>query len=153
MPTASGLPDSLIPTQSQMSINHSGWINMIPFPQMRENLIRWEGSFIHWDFVSDIIGSILEASLFAQSGNSISARADSDAEDIKFISKANQDDDASERNGLVVWGEPYIPENWEVTPGFLTKWAWTMHGCHELIASTNHWRMIRGEKKLRFPIF
>ncbi|KAJ5093781.1 hypothetical protein N7456_009642 [Penicillium angulare] len=56
------------------------------------------------------------------------------------------------RQGFIVWGEPHDLNSWEVTPGFLKKWAWTMQGCDELISSTNHWRGIRGEAPLRFSL-
>jgi hypothetical protein len=53
-----------------------------------------------------------------------------------------------ERSGLVVWGDPWDPRNWEVSEEFLRKWAWIIRGCQELFQSTNSWRMKRGEKKL-----
>jgi hypothetical protein len=55
-----------------------------------------------------------------------------------------------ERSGLIVWGDPWDPSNWEVTEEFLRKWGWVLRGCRELFVSTNYWRGRRGEKKL-FP--
>lgn len=51
-----------------------------------------------------------------------------------------------ERCGLLVWGEPTDPRNWEVTERFLQKWPWVIRGCPELIHSTNYWRRQREEK-------
>lgn len=61
-------------------------------------------------------------------------------------------DDAPDRRGLILWGEPYQRDSWEVTPGFLKKWWWVMKGCGELVESTNRWRTVRGEKPLRMAI-
>ncbi|KAL2782602.1 hypothetical protein BJX66DRAFT_320305 [Aspergillus keveii] len=51
-------------------------------------------------------------------------------------------------NMLLVWGEPSIPGNWEVTELFIEKWGWVIHGCPELLQSTNEWRARRGEKPI-----
>lgn len=47
---------------------------------------------------------------------------------------------------LLVWGDPLIPENWEVTEEFLRKWPWVVRGCPEILQSTNNWRRKRGDK-------
>lgn len=49
---------------------------------------------------------------------------------------------------MLVWGQPWEPENWEVTPTFLQKWGYLLGGCEGLIMSTNRWRAKRGEKPL-----
>ena len=54
------------------------------------------------------------------------------------------------RNGLIIWGDPWDPAGWEMTPQFLKRWAWTVDGCTELLHSTSYWRQRRGEKALRF---
>ncbi|OJJ78092.1 hypothetical protein ASPBRDRAFT_167566 [Aspergillus brasiliensis CBS 101740] len=50
--------------------------------------------------------------------------------------------------GLIIWGEPADPRSWEITEGFVKKWGWLIHGCVELMWSTNHWRAKRGERPL-----
>ncbi|KAJ5744088.1 hypothetical protein N7533_008958 [Penicillium manginii] len=52
--------------------------------------------------------------------------------------------------GMLVWGDPWLPQNWEVSESFLRKWFWVVKGCEELLSSTNHWRMKRGMKRLNF---
>jgi hypothetical protein len=52
--------------------------------------------------------------------------------------------------GMVVWGQPWLQSEWEVTEEFLKRWAWVVEGCWELRESTNRWRIRRGEKALRF---
>ncbi|OQE24220.1 hypothetical protein PENFLA_c010G00477 [Penicillium flavigenum] len=51
--------------------------------------------------------------------------------------------------GMLVWGEPWNVQNWEVTEPFLKKWQWVVRGCPELMDTTNRWRARRGER----PIF
>jgi hypothetical protein len=45
VPLSPRMPDALAPTRLQMDVPHAPWINMIPFPRMRDNLIRWEAGF------------------------------------------------------------------------------------------------------------
>jgi hypothetical protein len=52
--------------------------------------------------------------------------------------------------GMLVWGDPWLPQNWEVSESFLRKWFWVVRGCGELLYSTNQWRMKRGVKRLDF---
>ncbi|KAF3019616.1 hypothetical protein E8E15_007835 [Penicillium rubens] len=48
--------------------------------------------------------------------------------------------------GMLVWGEPWNAQNWEVTEPFLKKWQWVVRGCPELMDATNSWRARRGER-------
>jgi len=48
--------------------------------------------------------------------------------------------------GLLVWGDPWDVQNWELTEAFLKKWQWVVRGCPEIMNSTNSWRAKRGEK-------
>lgn len=50
--------------------------------------------------------------------------------------------------GLLVWGEPTDPGNWEVSENFIRRWPWVVAGCRELLWSTNRWRSSRGEKMI-----
>ncbi|KAJ0416206.1 Metallo-dependent phosphatase-like protein [Aspergillus carlsbadensis] len=65
--TAPGQPvhcDSLTPTRTQMNVVHSSWINFIPFPRMRENLIKFEFEFSHSDLVRDLVGDLINLNMF-----------------------------------------------------------------------------------------
>jgi hypothetical protein len=57
-------------------------------------------------------------------------------------------DSNREYAGLIVWGQPWMIENWELSEGFIRKWNWTLRDCPELFKSTNYWRSVRGEKKI-----
>jgi hypothetical protein len=144
-PTTSGLPASLLPTRLQMTTEHQTWIDSIPFPNMRDNLIKREAEYDPSDFAWDIIGDLLDITIH------FAPRTVDQAETTCTEGTSLPDDDGltTARKGLIVWGDPQDPGNWEATPGFIQKWRWTMDGCEHLIRSSNHWRQVRGEEPLR----
>lgn len=150
LPIGPGIPNDLNPTQSQMSILHAVWFNLLPFQAMRENLIRWQSSFNHDEFIADLIG---DASIdLLDVLGSQSACSGIEPEVRGRIISGDDDEVTANRNGLIVWGEPHSVDSWEATPGFLKKWAWAVLGCEELIESSNRWRAVRGEEPLRFSV-
>jgi hypothetical protein len=52
--------------------------------------------------------------------------------------------------GVIVWGDPWDPEGWEVTEAFARKWPWVVRGNRSLFQSSNHWRAKRHESALDF---
>ncbi|KAJ5923386.1 hypothetical protein N7454_008631 [Penicillium verhagenii] len=153
LPRASDVivPGSLAPTQSQMQMIHSTWINTIPFPAMRDNLIKWEGSFNHAEFAMDVVGYLMDSILFPQPEGSFVTELANEGQSV--IEEVDQDDEiTAHRNGIIIWGEPHRIDSWEATPGFLRKYAWAMQGCDELIESSNRWRRVRGEEPLRYSV-
>ncbi|EGR48813.1 uncharacterized protein TRIREDRAFT_107525 [Trichoderma reesei QM6a] len=165
------LPESLAPTRLQLSCPHSNWIDVFPFPQMRDNLIRWENYFSHAEFLTDLLGNLISCMtappprtsrgsrlLRARAGRN-AARQDGDEghdcadNDGNYMDDGDAGDDAPvDRRGFILWGEPFHKDSWEVTPGFLRKWSWAVEGCGELIESTNRWRTARGETPLRMML-
>lgn len=113
------IPGNLRPTSMQCEIPHHPWIDLLPVPQMRDNLILAEDTYDGGELCEALCGLFNSSNSTAQ-------------------------------NGLIIWGDPWDPAGWEVTPQFLQRWAWTVDGCTELLASTNYWRQRRGEKPLRF---
>ncbi|TDZ15976.1 hypothetical protein Cob_v011072 [Colletotrichum orbiculare MAFF 240422] len=149
-PLNPNIPLALIPTQLQQTQLHSSWINLIPFPGVRDNLIRHEGSFDHWDLLQDLIGEIMGVRLARQQRSS--AVAVSEPETIRIlplIEELDEDEATAGRRGLIVWGEPYDMRSWEITPGFLRKWSWAVEGCEDIVESSNRWRLMRGEEPMR----
>ncbi|KAK4085543.1 uncharacterized protein Triagg1_533 [Trichoderma aggressivum f. europaeum] len=133
------LPESLAPTKLQMSCPHSNWIDVFPFPKMRDNLIRWENYFSHAEFLTDLLGNLI---------NCMTAPPPKTTHSL-LGSRGEDEDVPTDRRGLILWGEPFHKDSWEVTPGFLRKWSWAVDGCGELLESTNRWRKTRGETPLR----
>jgi hypothetical protein len=50
------LPSSLLPTPYQRSMLHHPWLDFIPYPRIRDNLVRSLGGFDKGDFCTDILG-------------------------------------------------------------------------------------------------
>lgn len=119
------LPTSLAPTALQKSTPHHPWLDILPFPQMRDNLLRLES-----DASTDI------------------EKRHYDADSLCHWMVGL---DSSQREaGLILWGDPWNLFSWEVTADFFQEWGWTLEGCVELFRSTNYWRAKRGEKPLRW---
>ena len=60
--------------------------------------------------------------------------------------------DDCESRGVLVWGDPWVEEAWEVTEGFIEKWGSLLKGCVVLMESTNRRREARGEDRLVIEI-
>ncbi len=149
------VPSDLMPTYTQLTVSHATWTNFIPFPQIRDNLIKWQDRFSHREFVQDLFGTeLLAAQWFRErkSSKEIPQRAKKLVVGSSPFSNEEDDIDdevTADRQSLILWGEPHLKESWEATPGFLRKWVWVVDGCEEFIRSTNHWRKERGEEELR----
>ncbi|GAP83895.2 hypothetical protein SAMD00023353_0503150 [Rosellinia necatrix] len=52
--------------------------------------------------------------------------------------------------GVLVWGDPWDADSWEVTEEFVKSWGWVVANCWDLLRSTNRWRTRRGEEPLFF---
>jgi hypothetical protein len=50
------LPPALRPTESQCQTHHHPWLDLLPDPVMRDNIIRASGSFDEEDLCADLIG-------------------------------------------------------------------------------------------------
>jgi hypothetical protein len=77
----------------------------------------------------------------------------SPADEQRFFEDVMESDGKNEWTGLLVWGEAWDPQNWEVSIPFLQRWPWLIRGCPELIISTNRWRRRRGERPISAPGF
>ncbi|EED12139.1 conserved hypothetical protein [Talaromyces stipitatus ATCC 10500] len=116
------LPPSLYPTHLQRTIPHEDWVDIIPHPRWRDNLILALGTFDEDELWSDTIGGLFEG--FPQS--------------------------EIEHRGVIVWSPPWDVSGWEITEGFWNKWKWLLTGCEDMLVATNYWRAKRGEYPLVF---
>ncbi|GKU06278.1 unnamed protein product [Fusarium langsethiae] len=114
---------------------HHIWVNLFPFPRIRDNLILNQGLFNHWELLQDLIGELLGNIPTEERCGMPHAMTVSNPKTMPA-----EDGIMANRNGLVVWGEPHDMRNWEATSGFLYKWSWAVEGCYDLIDSTNRWR-------------
>ncbi|KAJ4863487.1 hypothetical protein T069G_00017 [Trichoderma breve] len=56
IPTVSDMPICLCPTELQRRLPHRTYIDFLPFPRIRDNLILNEHRFNHWELILDLIG-------------------------------------------------------------------------------------------------
>ncbi|KAL6230463.1 hypothetical protein BDW75DRAFT_222686, partial [Aspergillus navahoensis] len=152
-PINPNIPPSLFPTNLQQTCYHSTWINVIPFPRIRDNLIRCEGRFDHGELMQDLTGELMTSILTPRRrGTSGTATGPEDRLSLSLPSGIDTDEVTAGRNGLIVWGEPHELQSWEATPGFLAKWAWAVEGCEELVEISNTWRIKRGEEPMQLSV-
>lgn len=114
----SGVPTVLQPTPLQRAVIHHPWIDLFPFPTMRDSMLRLMalGSLQDDEFCLDI----LELS----------------------------DGDLRTRPAMLVWGDPSNCSSWEVNSAFLRKWGFLIENCPAIMESTNYWRAMRGEERV-----
>ncbi|VUC36375.1 unnamed protein product [Clonostachys rosea] len=141
---ANNLPVSVRPTPLQSSKDHATWIDIIPFPTMRDNLIRYDSEYDQVEFGNDLVGDLVDFAGVYQLQRPKQQRTPGNKSSLPNDGACG----AGARTGLIVWGEPHCPENWEVTPGFMQKWSWALAGCQPLLDSSNRWRALRGEDPL-----
>ncbi|VUC33012.1 unnamed protein product [Clonostachys rosea] len=144
IPSSPNIPTSLVPTRQQMRVPHATWVDFIPFPQMRDNLIRHNEEFDHRQFIRDLVGDLLDELYFLKPSAKTSPPGTH-----KITLKDGLDDQiTATRHGLIIWGDPHIQDSWEATPGFFEKWGWVLEGCGEILKSTNYWRSLRNEEPI-----
>ncbi|KAL7916777.1 hypothetical protein GGI35DRAFT_433985 [Trichoderma velutinum] len=146
IPTDSDMPTCLCPTESQRRLPHSAWIDFIPFPRVRDNLILNEHRFNHWELIVDLIGYPVSGMIFPskQTMGPLKARGQLARRDML------DDSFTATRKCLILWGDSDRPQSWEATPGFLDKWGWVTEGCPEIVQYSNQWRISRGEEPILY---
>ncbi len=113
-------PPNLAPTLLQQTVPYPRWIDIVPHPQLRDNLILFHGQFDEDDLCDDLVGGLYDGY------------------------------DDVELRGMMIWGEPWAEDGWEISEGFMRKWGFLLTGCDSLLKATNRWRELRGERRLRF---
>jgi hypothetical protein len=114
------IPPHLQPTLLQKAVEHPPWIDIIPHPTWRDNLILGQGTYDADDICNDVVGGIWD----------------------------ELPGEGVEERGVIAWSPPWDIGGWEVSEGFLKKWGWLLRGCGEVLEATNRWRTMRGEEEL-----
>jgi hypothetical protein len=118
--TPSNLPLSLLPTALQMTVPHKLWIDLMPCPIMRDNAVKLQDTFDNDELCLDMVGGL----------------------------HGGYDHPGVEKNGMLVWFDPWDVRGWELTEGFVKKWGFLIKGCREAVEATNMWRSRRTEEPL-----
>ena len=115
------LPPSFLPTDLQKrTADYPDWIDLIPSPRMRDNALRTHHTFSNLEMCADLLSGLNGLPLGASGAR------------------------------MLVWSDPWEPQGWEMTEGFIRKWWFLVEGCDDLLKATNHWRALRGEEPLGF---
>lgn len=117
------LPTDLSPTAMQKVVTHHSWLDLFPFPGMRDNILRGIST-----------GELDE--------NQLSVEICCDLLRL----------DATSPGALIIWGEAWEASSWEFSPDFFRKWGQLLRGCPQALEATNHWRQERGEMRLDFHL-
>ncbi|CAI6300923.1 unnamed protein product [Periconia digitata] len=131
-------PPTFARTALQKAIPHADWIDSFPCARMRDNLIRACPSSVFPSSADPTHGEDFQrgsAKLF-----------DEDELCADTCGGLYEGYDECAAKGLLVWGEPWRVESWEVSEGFTKKWGWLLEGCEDIVRVTNVWREARGEK-------
>ncbi|ETI28297.1 hypothetical protein G647_00746 [Cladophialophora carrionii CBS 160.54] len=119
------LPPTLEPTELQKTVAHHPMWDIFPDPEIRDNILRYgQENIDDLKLCLDMVGD----------GNY----------------PGSGDLDTQQTNGLIVWGEPWDIQGWEMTECFARKWPFLIRGAINVQNSTNRWRMQRGEEPLDF---
>ena len=118
------LPPTLRPTKLQQTVAHHAQWDLIPDPVSRDNiLLRGQDEISDVDLCLDLIGT--------------------ESRRRKQASKTSDP-------GCMVWGDPWVGRNWEVTETFVRSYPWMFVDAFTLEYSTNEWRRSRDEEPLHF---
>ncbi|KIW15335.1 hypothetical protein PV08_05381 [Exophiala spinifera] len=119
------LPPGLQPTELQKTIAHHPQWDIFPDPVVRDNILRYgEKNIDDLEFCLDLVGD----------GQSV----------------GEEECSTQEKNGLIVWGEPWAIDGWEVTEAFARKYPFFVKGAHSFQENSNRWRIRRGEEPLDY---
>ncbi|CAG9940070.1 unnamed protein product [Clonostachys rosea f. rosea IK726] len=118
IPPPPAIPSTLLPTELQLSTPHNPLIDSVPFPEMRNNLILEADKYDMAELASDGYGGLFGG-----------------FSDLEL-------------RGVIVWGDPWKLDQWEITDAFSKKYQFLLANCGDLIESTNRWRESRGEDRL-----
>jgi hypothetical protein len=117
-PAPESIPESLRPTELQLTQRYHPILASMPFPKARDDMIRNASKYSIDEMAADVYGGLFEGSTTL---------------DIR---------------GVVVWGEPWMPEAWEFTEPFLRKWKFVIEDVSEMVSVSNRWREARGEERM-----
>ena len=118
-PHLAGLPQSMQPTQAQMTIPHHPLFDILPWPQLRTKLI--------------CVFSLPEQQ-----------RPSNARDEMALVRCAYDIEDSTD--GFRVNGEGMEMDDWEVGEVFFKNWWWALD--KSIVETSNAWRQKRGQSRL-----
>ncbi|CAH0017145.1 unnamed protein product [Clonostachys rhizophaga] len=115
-------PDHLRPTELQKSVRHHPWLDLFPFPSLRDRILQGlQAGELDEDTVCDELCCDL----------------------LNLESKTEPP--------VLIWGDSWQASQWEFSISFIDRWAVLLEDCQEILAATNHWRRLRGAEAFSLP--
>lgn len=118
-------PLSRHPTLLQCTVPRKAWIDIIPHPLWRDNLILAAGQFYENQIWGDTVGGLFE--VFPGS--------------------------SCKQKDVVAWSPLGHVSGWEVSEMFWRRSNWSFDGCDNVLGPTNAWTSKRGEEPLVFETY
>lgn len=120
------LKPDLRPNKEQITVKHLGFIDILPFPTLRRNMIKHQDEFDKDELFQDML-----TGLVCWGGSGIGKR------------------DRNLSTGYASTGTPWDARSWEARDWFVKKY-WRLLGGEdgELVRQSEWWRSIRGEAPL-----
>lgn len=114
-------PAHLTPTALQKSVPHHPWLDLLPIPGLRDNILRGiEAGLVDEELLSqELVCELLNL-------------------------------EATSVPPLTIWGDSWDVNGWEFSPDFFRRWGWLLKDSPEVWQATNRWRMRRREPRLEF---
>ena len=124
------LKPDLRPSSEQITVKHHPYIDILPFPTLRNNLITHQEEIDEDEFFHDML-----TGLVCWGGAGIGRK------------------DREEATGYASTGTPWDVRSWEARVWFLKKY-WTLLGREdgELVRQSEWWRSIRGDDTLNMEV-
>ncbi|KAL7823406.1 hypothetical protein V8C26DRAFT_386422 [Trichoderma gracile] len=154
------VPPSFVPTELQQVAPHPGWIDLLPSPQLRDNLILAieEFNIDEEELLADLIGDIFASIGCGYDEDSSSSSGSEDEKEVaerpvgltpeQEYTLRTYTPSSSAETGILSWSDPWEIAGWEFTEKFVTKWGFLLQGCPDVVAAANKWRAMRGEDPL-----
>lgn len=124
------LKPDLRPSSEQITVEHHPYIDILPFPTLRKNLITHQDEIDEDEFFNDML-----TGLVCWGGAGIGRK------------------DREDSTGYASTGTPWDVRSWEARVWFSTKY-WTLLGGEdgELVRQSEWWRSIRGDDTLHMEV-
>ncbi|KAL2395958.1 hypothetical protein ABEF93_002730 [Exophiala dermatitidis] len=144
------LPPTLQPTELQKTIAHHAQWDVIPDPDLRDNILRFgEENIDDVELCLDMVGDGNYDDDSTERSQVGSSNGKKDL-DVDLDADAGTEPETQHKVGFIAWGEPWDVNGWEVTRGFALKWPFLLRSATRIQESTNRWRVRRGQKPLDF---
>ncbi|KAL6901673.1 hypothetical protein GGI43DRAFT_403645 [Trichoderma evansii] len=153
------IPPSFMPTKMQQEVAHPGWIDLFPSAQLRDNLILAviEFNVDEDEILEDLIGDIFEALGCGWDEDEVGSSTNNTKSHITKPHVVTEEKREALKTftpcstpelGILSWSDPWDISGWEITERFVSRWAFLLQGCPDVVESANKWRALRGEDPL-----